>query len=155
MPTHFLAYHATVAREDFLRFELSDDVGYHFGSKDTANRRLEHLLQGGDEDDVEGARILPCLLTMQNPLRMPDCHTWTLNNLIPALRDAGVISAEQSDALWDEGYLDQAGFQALLEGAGYDAVIYRNETEGGGDSYLMLDADRIEFALTKAPETNR
>ena len=38
---------------------------------------------------------------------------------------------------------------------GYDAVIYRNETEGGGDSYLMLDADRIEFALTKAPETDR
>jgi hypothetical protein len=146
MPPPILAYHGTIA-DDFERFEFTDDVGFHFGSRDCADKRLEQILFGCDEDVLQGARILICHLHVHRPLRLPDCHTWSTQNVLLALHSAGVLS----DALYGEmsadGYLDQEGFRDIVEAAGFDCVVYANETEGGGDSYIILRPEHITFAL--------
>ncbi|MFK4705665.1 hypothetical protein ABIC83_002504 [Roseateles asaccharophilus] len=148
MPS-FIAYHATTAPTDFAKFEYTDDIGFHFGSIATANRRLEQILDAGDPDDLNGARVLVCRLRLAKPLRLPDCHTWTPNNVTRALHRAGVIDDQRRDDMLAEGYLDQEVFRAVVEAAGYDSVVYANETEGGGDSYIALRPEQIDFAIAK------
>lgn len=142
-----LAYHATYA-EDFERFDFDfcEDIGFHFGSRETANTRVHHLLEEGDVF-VEGTRILVCHLDIAKPLRLPDCHTWGGHNVMIALRDAGVLSGEQLDRLWDDGYFGPDEFRDTLEAAGYDSAVYANITEGGGDSYIVIRPEHIRFAL--------
>jgi hypothetical protein len=147
MPAPILAFHGTTA-VDFERFEFTDDVGFHFGSRECANRRIEQILFGCDENVLEGARILVCNLHVQRPLRLPDCHTWSPQNVLLALREAGVLSETRYDAMSAEGFLDQDLFRDIVEAAGFDCVVYANETEGGGDSYILLRPEQITFALS-------
>lgn len=149
-PKPILAFHGTNA-DDFELFEYTEDVGFHFGSIEAANKRIEQMLQHADEDCVEGARVLPCLLHIQRPLRLPDCHTWSTQNVLGELWRAGLLSDKQHDELAGDGYLDAEMFREIVENAGYDSVVYANETEGGGDSYIILRAEHVRFALSQPP----
>jgi hypothetical protein len=146
-----LGYHATTAAEDFDRFEYTEDVGYHFGSIETANNRLEQIADSEDEDAFKNARVIPCWLHISRPLRLHDCFTWESRDTMLALQKAGVLTGSQFDELWDDGFLDQEMFREIVERAGYDSIVYANQTEGGGDSYIVLDPDRIHFALARQP----
>ena len=147
MPTPILAYHGTVA-DDFERFEFTDDIGFQFGSRECAGKRLEQILFGCDEDVLEGARILICHLHVQRTLRLPDCRTWSTQNVLLALHTAGVLSDARYDELSADGCLDQEQFRDIVEAAGFGCVVYANETEGGGDSYIVLRPENITFALS-------
>lgn len=149
-PVPILAFHGTNA-EDFERFEFTEDVGFHFGGIETANRRLQQMLADCDEDGVEGARVLPCLLLIERPLRLPDCHTWSTQNVLGALWRAGLLTDRERDQLATDGYLDAEMFREIVENAGYDSVVYANETEGGGDSYIVLRAEHVRYALSELP----
>jgi hypothetical protein len=145
-----LAYHATLA-DDFDRFEFTEDIGFHFGTREAANKRFADITAHVDEDEVQGARILICSLHVSNPLRLDDCHTWGSVNTIFALRSAGALSDAEQAELVDGGYLDAEMFRDIVEKAGYDCVVYANETEGGGDSYIILRPEHICFALQHPP----
>lgn len=151
MTPPILAYHATTAQEDFLRFEYTEDVGFHFGTREAANTRIEHLLRYNNPEELMDARVLICHLHVRNPLRLWDCHTWSTGNVLAALHSCGVIDDAQHDELAAGGYLDHPMFRDLLEARGYDSVIYTNETEGGGDSYIVLRPEHIRFALCEPP----
>lgn len=147
MPS-ILAFHGTNASEDFDRFEHTDDVGFHFGSVWAANRRLEQIIDH-DTDMLEDARIIPCILTFERALRVVDCHTWGVHNVLSALENTGVFAQkpELLEAVRNDGFLDQDVLRRLLHEVGYDALVYDNVTETGGDSYMMLSAGQIRFAL--------
>lgn len=146
-----LAYHATSAAEDFSQFEFTEDVGFHFGTKETANNHLRLTLDGADEDDLAGARILPCLLDIKRPLRLRDLLTWGPIEVISSLHAAGVISESKRQEMAADGYLDAEMFRDLVEAAGYDSCVYANQTEGGGDTFIVLRAEHVRFALQHAP----
>lgn len=93
--------------------------------------------------------MLICQLHIRNPLRLNDCHTWSTGNLITELHHRGVIDDAQHDELMDGGYLDREMFRDIIEASGYDSVVYANETEGGGDSYIVLRPEHIRFALAE------
>jgi hypothetical protein len=40
---------------------------------------------------------------------------------------------------------------AFIKQLGYDSIVYRNEFEGGGDSYLLLDPNQIKSVFNKRP----
>jgi ADP-Ribosyltransferase in polyvalent proteins len=134
-------YHGTDAEEEFTRFEFTEDVGFHFGPPETANARLTQI--GASEH----ARIIPVFLSIKNPLRLPDLMTWGPGEVILALGEAGVLSERRTRELLDEGYFDELDFRRALERKRYDGVVYRNSTEGGGDSYIALRPEQIRFAI--------
>jgi hypothetical protein len=146
-----LAYHATTAPEDFNRFEFTEDVGFHFGSIEAAHNRLEQITDPDDEESIEHARLIPCLLHISKSLRLDDCFTWEPGDTMLALQKAGVLVGDEFDRLFDGGFLDHEMFREIVEAAGYDSIVYSNLTERGGDSYIVLDPARVEFAIARQP----
>ncbi|MEJ6002560.1 hypothetical protein [Paucibacter soli] len=149
--TPILAYHGTVAAEDFDKFEFTEDIGFHFGPIEAANRRLADILEFGDPEDLQNARVLVCNLHLARPLRLADCYTWGSQNVLSALHGAGALTDARYEELSSDGYLDHELFREIVEAAGYDSVVYSNATEGGGDSYIALRPEQVTFVLETIP----
>ena len=69
-------YHAT--RDDFTTFEKGD-LGYHFGTKEHANNRLERTRKKTllhPDGDYTGEKILPTKIRLTNPLELFDVGDW-------------------------------------------------------------------------------
>lgn len=126
-----ILYHGTDV--DFDSFERSEDIGFHFGSKETAQKRIE----SGEMDD---GRVVAATVNVRNPLRLRDLHTWSPKNVLSALVDAGIITDEQADEI---DLVDRETIAPLLEAKGYDGIVYENETEGGGDSVIALRPEQV------------
>jgi hypothetical protein len=139
-------YHGT--NIPFDRFEYTEDIGFHFGTLETARTRLDQIGWDGIVDDDR--LIMSVNLLMKNPLRLPDLLTWKPSAVLNALRDAGVITQEVADEF--DGEVDIDFVREALDAAGYDGIVYQNATEGGGDSYIALDADRVRL-LSVTDET--
>lgn len=118
----------------FDRFILpagSTELGAHFGTRDQALAR---------------GTPFPFLLSMRNPLRLPDLGTWGYQNVIREARRAGVhISEQEYDQVFNQ-VDNNAALRALLMEKGIDGVVYWNEAEGAGDSYIAFDPDQIRRA---------
>ena len=51
----------------------------------------------------------------------------------------------QDDGMWMPG--ERSSYlKAFLQQLGYDSIVYNNEFEGGGDSYILLDAKQVKSA---------
>lgn len=134
-----LWYHATDAEEDFTEFARTEDIGFHFGSLQQANTAAARTQEGSE-------RIIPVYLVMRSPLRLPDLHTWSPSSVVQTLRRLGVLS----DEVADEALMDVVGLEQVrdwLDAAGYDSIVYRNETEGDGDSVIVFRPEQIKSAL--------
>jgi hypothetical protein len=145
--SRIIAYHATNSPEDFDRFEFSEDFGFHFGTTETANNRAAQIIDPENLDSMEFLRVIPCVLQVNNPLRLPDGLTWGVQDTLSALHGAGLLDDASYDELSSGGYLDQEMFREIVESGGYDCVVYDNRTEGGGESYMILNSDAIGFLL--------
>ncbi|MRX32796.1 PLxRFG domain-containing protein [Aminobacter sp. MDW-2] len=132
-------YHGT--DQDFDRFERSDDIGFHFGSAETARARLDQV--GAAPRIVVGARV-----DIRKPLRLPDLGTWSPANVVAALKDAGVLDAAEATAAENE-VIDREWAAKKLAAKGYDGIVYANSTEQGGDSYIALSPDQVNILERK------
>lgn len=128
-------YHATDA--DFSEFKYSEDIGFHFGSRECANARAMQA-------ELENAVVMPVYLSLQNPLRMRDLQTWGPNEVAGDLFDLGVISAEECDSV---EIVDREQVAQWLAAKGFDSIVYANETEGGGDSFIAMHGAQIKSSL--------
>lgn len=135
-----MLYHATDV--DFDSFDHTEDIGFHFGGLETVHLRLAHM--AGEEDALEGACIVPVYLSIQNPLRLRDLHTLGSGAVAGALRAAGIVSGDEVDAL--RKYNDREIVFDLLKAKRFDGIVYTNETEGGGDSWIAFDACQVKCA---------
>ena len=59
-----VCYHGTHA--SFTKFE-NGDVGFHFGTIEQANARVDDTHYGNDDFDKDGSNIKPCYLNIRNP----------------------------------------------------------------------------------------
>lgn len=130
------AYHASPNK--FKKFDLSKE-GAHFGSREQASNVRKHGLKEPVAYDLE----------VKNPLRLHDIGVWNnFNNLHSVLSVGDHITPEQADAAWAAWLRsDQEGWEALkaaLEQNGYDSIVYQNEQEGPGDSYLVFRDGQIK-----------
>ena len=129
-----VVYHGTDA--DFDVFEFSEDIGFHFGSAETAATRIQQA-------EMEDSRTLAVYLCISNPIRLHDLHTWSPRSVVSALLNAGVISEDQAA---DAEVIDREQVAAWLADKGFDGIVYRNETEAGGDSWIAMQPEQIKSA---------
>jgi hypothetical protein len=165
------AFHATSA--EFDKFGKSADIGYHFGNEGQARFRqgdnkgrlieaefhLENPLRTPDHvwDTPTTARSY---LT-QHGLSTPDLDVtesrWralstSAPERIKVLEDQDIALKEfrrQRSVIRDE--VEAAKKDAMratreaLVRAGHDGIVYANQVEGAGDSFIVFDADRIKI----------
>lgn len=133
------------------------DIGFHFGSENQANQRAINLNQ-----DPNNGRLIKAYLNIQNPA-------------IVTTDQLGWNSPQAAFTLWRNGYLTEAEYSTILDlsknddgrynspssialrqmlaDKGYDGIIYRNDFEGGGDSYIALYPEQI-MQVSDTPQTN-
>lgn len=157
----------------FERFERTTDIGFHFGSRVQADRRLK------DMDRKERARVpsgqdrvVSVALRTTNPLVLPeDPRTWNPEHVFDLLRRfttaedrriVGIAAAESKTDVASRPRNRATVFGILrraLQDAGHDSIVYRNQYESavrsrGVDwSWVALDADAI-LILPKDPGTD-
>ena len=150
-----LTFHWT-SNMDFDEFG-EGDIGFHFGNENQANQRAINLNQ-----DPNNGRLIKAYLNIQNPA-------------IVTTDQLGWNSPQAAFTLWRNGYLTEAEYGTILDlsknddgrynspssialrqmlaDKGYDGIIYRNDFEGGGDSYIALYPEQI-MQVSDTPQTN-
>lgn len=137
-------YHGTTS--DFPAFDgiaISPemDIGTHVGNAAQANNRITDRFPGGVRDVKSGGRIMPLLANIQNPLRLKDPNMWTEGKVV-----------EQLEQLSHPGFpLDRPMRKGIgageikreIRGQGNDGIVYANDGEGPGDSYIAFDPSQL------------
>lgn len=124
----------------FKRFRMpagSKEIGAHFGTETQASAR---------------GTPFPFHLCIRNPLRLPDLGTWDYQLVMRAARRAGVsISEAEYDRVFNAPHgQENAALRKLLLAKGIDGIVYANEAEGQGDSYIVFDARQV-WSLSQRP----
>ena len=124
----------------FRKFVHTDCLGFHFGTFATAKAVIEGL------GCTRGGCIRPYVLFIKRALRLPDLCNWIYDDVVDALRDVGVLN-EKTVQRWNKsGRCVDIG--RALRRRGYDGIVYRNEYEGRGDSYIVFSNRQIKAAQT-------
>lgn len=140
-----VVFHATTA--EFDEFDTSrGDLGAHFGNLD----QMQHLesrlgMRGGP------MMILPVWLRMERPLRLSDVGSFHADGIAVQLERKGLLRkgegkaiAKECDVDWRQRKVHDPRLRQIILDAGYDGVVYRNEHEGAGDSWIALDPKQIK-----------
>lgn len=145
-----VVYHST--SDDFSHFK-NHDVGFHFGSIFSAEKRFQDKLLNGAQNDSgmerQGGNIMPVYLSIQNPLRMQDSGDWNDANAVATFVGERMMLDDDFEARYMEA-LDanpEGDFRSLFLSMGYDGIVYNNEGEGGGDSFIAFQPEQIKSAI--------
>ena len=144
------AYHGTFVKFSKFDRRFTCDMGFHFGSYDTARHRLENVSRSFGETNEWNS--LECELDILNSIHMPDAVDWSDHKLV-----AEILLETQTDKVLlgiAEQYLDEPynfsgeidAYERMREdllAAGYDSIRYENTAEGGGESILVFEEDAI------------
>lgn len=132
-------YHATA--EQFDQFQTTTDIGFHLGSRTTAESRQQDLVElyGKKESDT---RIIEADVQIKNPIRLQDAGRWDSEAIAYALETAGLITEADIEVYAEKTHEE---LRAFLQNLGYDGIVYENEMEGGGDSFVAFSADQIQI----------
>ena len=135
-----VVYHGT--RHDFDAFDIDrGELGAHFGTKDQANQIVSYWAAKG----IQGSRVMPAFLAIQNPLRLVDVGTFGQLAVVPQLQKLGILPAEVSASQYS-GERGRDAVRRAIEKAGYDGVVYANTREGDRDSYIAFRPEQIKIA---------
>ena len=144
-------WHGT--RHAFDRFGTTSDLGYHFGTRRQAERRLQTLTASELKAAPGPERLIPVALRVVNPIFLPDDpRCWTGDYMIGALRRfLPSDSLAQIRELLPREYYERRAildlFRDGLRAEGYDGIIYRNSYESSARSvswsWLVLDNANI------------
>lgn len=145
-PTMF--FHGTDVHDPFNVFTRFEDqsLGFHFGSVEAANDRLDQIFRMAPPDENEGI-VIPVHCRARNPLRMDDLYTWGQGSVVRALVEAGVAGEDEEEFLEDSACAEM--LFAALEEAGYDCIVYRNLCEAETNAHDSILVWRAE--LLKSP----
>jgi GNAT superfamily N-acetyltransferase len=115
----------------FTEFQMpsgTKELGAHFGLETQAKLF-------GD--------VFEFYLNIENPLRLPDLGNWDYQLVMQHARRAGVEISEAEYTAVFEAPDNNAALRELLLSKGVDGVVYFNEAEGWGDSYIAFKPDQI------------
>ncbi len=137
-------YHGTTKKFDVFQSTKYGHLGFHFGNYDQATKALKN--KKADTGSKEG-RILKVYLSIQHPLVSTDAGDWsnsyqtwiTLNKALKGAfgeYDFALNSIPQEDRM--------ERITLMLEGMGYDGIVYRNRIEGRGESWIAFRPNQIK-----------
>lgn len=138
------SYHGTKAQFEKFDFEKLNEVGAHFGTLEQAQKR------GG-----EGSRIIKAQLDIKKPFVLnkdvfEKDPRWFVREVFPTLPLGELRS--KFEEMWhrfEVATTDEVNrsrwveIRKALREAGYDAVKYKNEFEGAGESIAILSSEQI------------
>lgn len=144
-----VVYHFTGA--DFDEFDTTrSDLGSHFGNLAQASFRAD-LLTGRPGDTPN---IMPVWLSIQNPLRLKDTGSFHADAIAKQLVSKGIIDRDYAkrmvkeiEADWKKKKHYDAEVVQAIKKAGYDGVVYKNQHEGDGDSWIIFDPNQAKSAI--------
>lgn len=88
----------------------------------------------------------PFFVDLRKPLRLPDLGTWGYQSVMREARKAGVsISESEYESVFNASD-NNAALRELLISKGYDGVVYKNEAEGTGDSFIVFAPRQAKLA---------
>lgn len=155
---------------------VSSDVGFHFGTKDTALTVADKLKKDGKVKSGDSVYLYTVKLGINKTMELPENRsgTWGVNSTLKAMFEG--FGGEHHPAIPDEmvnDYYDDVvtspsgenikdlSFQPVEEmeefiewfsSLGFDSIKYENTFEGGGDSYIVFKSDQIDIVDTKEYE---
>jgi len=145
------AFHATNASFDKFDPAFTNEVGFHFGDKGTANNRA-YIRANGNPISYMKYRNIPVEMDIQNPAAISRDVTPNYSGL-PLARQLvkdGIAPPSLIDDISGKPQAEQnAAVRDWLVSNGYDAVKYPNKFEGGGKpSYMALGTGNVKHAKT-------
>jgi hypothetical protein len=119
-------------------------MGFHFGTKEQAEFR------GTQYDfDSRSPTMGDYYLSIQNPLEVSHMASYAPDHLAEQMMDMDLITEEKYASFRDK-YRDEpdigAALVKILQKAGYDGLVYSNEMEGEGNSYVPFESTQIKSA---------
>jgi len=118
----------------------------------TEEQSLNVDLTGRGEGDT---RTYQAFLNLSNPIRVRD-EGMAASNVLQQAREQGVVSGQEMAGFpYNRGDdVERAYVAKVLEKNGFDGIVYENEYEGQGDSYIALKPSQIKSAdpITKDSE---
>jgi hypothetical protein len=153
--TPLVLYHGTDTGAYFNIFARTEESssGFHFGDLAAAHKRIENMTRS--EDSGAWGAIVPVFCNARNPLRLMDHHTWDIANVCSELYDLGIVNDDQFNLIVNS-YNEYSLF-AAIEMAGYDCIVYSNETEHAGtpsDSVIVWRAEALKGAYAAIFDRN-
>ena len=145
-----IVYHGTTNQSKnyippIINFE--DEVGAHFGStieqaKNAINRQNEL------SNSVDGGRILKYQITIKNGLKVPDIGRWYPNRIFDEIIEPMNLKYPKTQYYQGLGELEISNRSAndiieIFIENGYDGLIYDNQYEGDGKSYIVFNENQI------------
>lgn len=138
-------YHGTDA--NFTVFERGD-IGYHVGTKAQAEDRIA---------GVEGGHIMELYASIQNPLHAAfDFGDWHGQNVAQMLMETeqfedfdnrAEIEARLSEIAQMKNQQEaDTAMRKYLQSLGYDGIVYENNWEGAGDSFIAFESGQLKSA---------
>jgi hypothetical protein len=148
-------YHGTDTGSDFNIFARTDEssIGFHFGDLIAAHVRLDNMVHPGDRGNW-GA-VIPVICNARTPLRLTDHFTWSIDNVCGELHDLGIVDDHQHDLIMHS--CSEYALFAAIELAGYDCIVYSNDTEHAGtpaDSLIVWRAEMVKGAYAGSFDRN-
>jgi hypothetical protein len=120
---------------DFSTFEPNRIAfGIHLGTENQAGKAYQRKALIMDK----GSRIGKFYAAIENPLSMPDGNWENPQAVTDRLRKAGVFGPDV-DPSFQQSTND-------LFALGFDGIVYNNEAEGAGKSFIALFPDQIKSA---------
>ena len=137
-------YHAT--DNNFDVFSMGD-FAYHVGDVSQAI-------------DLQKKYIKEVYINLTNPVFIEyDAGAWCGNDIARALEEQGIISDNEYKSLSElDGFYDNdsnsaanSAIKELLKNRGYDGIVYRNDYETKGLSFMLFDSSQIKYTSNRFP----
>jgi hypothetical protein len=125
-------------------------MGFHFGTKEQAEFR-------GTQYDFEAKEpsIGEYYLSIKKPLTVSHMASFAPDYLADEMMDINLITPEQYESLQEKN--DYAtlplsnALVKLLKKNGYDGLVYENDREGEGKSYVPFEPNQIKSVTNEKP----
>lgn len=128
--------------------------GYHFGTADQANFRT-----GQYDFESPMPNIGKYHLSMKNPLEVSHMASFAPDHLADHMMDLDILDPDDYDRLNEKHDYEPipvgGELVKILKKNGYDGLMYQNEREGEGYSFVPFDANQIKSATGNAGGFNR
>lgn len=135
-------YHST-PNMDFTEFAVGD-IGFYFGNENQAENRLK-------EKGTKG-RFIKSYLNIKNPIEFKyDLPDWNVSAVAIHLWNDGIISFDEYLQVHKLYLEDKDNYNSksstelrkILAEKDYDGIVYENEIEGEGKSYIAFYPEQV------------
>lgn len=119
-------------------------MGFHFGTKEQAQFRATQY-----DFESSSPTMGDYYLSIQNPLEVSHMASFAPDHLADQMMDMDLITEQKYESFRNK-YRDEpdigAALVKILQKAGYDGLVYSNEMEGKGNSYVPFEPTQIKSA---------